>query len=47
MGLVIVDFEDLAEWSLADHFEYFVAIRYMVVGYVRVGTLKQKKNNDI
>jgi hypothetical protein len=42
---VIVDLEDLAKGSLADHLEYFIAICYVVVGYVRVGALKQRGNN--
>ena len=40
VGLVIVDLEDLAEGSLPDHFEYFIAVGYVVVGYVRVGALQ-------
>ena len=47
MSLVIVDLEDLAERSLADHFEYFIAICYVVVWYVRVGALKHKDKNII
>ena len=40
VGLGIVDLEDLAEGSLPDHFEYFIAVGYVVVGYVRVGALQ-------
>ena len=44
VGLVVVHLEDLAEGPLADDFEDLVSVAYVVMGYVRVGALKLKKN---